>query len=228
MGRVAAGPDNQPSTCQRARSATAAASDRGAPLARAGPSRRQQRSWVSPCSVWAVTTTWVQARPHPPSRSTSSSARVRATKATASARSAGGSRSAATVTSGGTGSGRSSWGSSPRARRCTHCPAGPKRATTAPVGSAPTSPMVVRPRRSQVSSTSGSGTKAASAASGAGARNAAAVPGGTTRGRPRPARVAASRATRGPSATPTRTSRSGPAPAAAAAARWARASSPPK
>ncbi len=109
VGRAAADPLSQPSSCQRTRSATAAALN--------APSWRHNRSRCSPCSVSATINTRVQARPRSSRRSCSSSAKDLATNAAVSTRSAGGSSSATAWSSTGGGSVAGGRSSSPRASR---------------------------------------------------------------------------------------------------------------
>ncbi|PSK54424.1 hypothetical protein B0E53_07091 [Micromonospora sp. MH33] len=203
-------PESQPSSCQRTRSAMAAAVSR--------PSCRQTRCSSWPCAVTASMPSRVQASPCAASRSCSCSASVRAANAAASTRSIGSSLSAVTVRSAGgcrTASGR--W-SRPAASRWASAPSKPNRASTSPAGSAAKSPRVRTPSRRSRSVRVGR----PSASTGRPARNSGVPPGGTIR----PSR-AASPAAKTPSAMPTWLS-TAQVCATCSTIRSAAASSPPR
>ncbi len=93
VGRPRTGPDNQPSSCHRMRSAIAPAEN--------ASSERHSRTCSSPCSVSATIATRAQLTPRVRNVRMNSSANVRATNAAWSTRCTGGSSSIATSRSAG-------------------------------------------------------------------------------------------------------------------------------
>ena len=143
--------------------------------------RYQARSVRSPCSVSAVTTRRVHTRPSAASPATSSSARCLATNTSGSSSTTGSSKVCSTRRSGGGSAPPAGRSSRPAARRWAWRPAGPKRASTSPSGSAARSPRRARPRRANSPTSSGSTSPTTcSQATGSGARNAGVPPGATT------------------------------------------------
>ncbi len=186
VGRDAAEPVSQPSSCQRTRSAMeATCTARGSAAAprrddRAGGSCRHTRASISPCSVSTSIRRRVQARPSPSRRSTSSSASDLAAKAATSTLVTGGSSSAATPSSGGGRRLARGCSSRPVASRCARMPSGPKRAAMGARGRAARSPRVRRPRRISRSVSSGRSRTS----TGKGARKPSVSPEGTIQWRP--------------------------------------------
>ena len=221
----------QPSSCQRTRSASAAAVN---PCAWC-----QVRSWRSPCSVSTRTRQVVITIPRPATSAWRSSARCLAANTTGPLWSTAGSKGRWTVSSGGGARVPGGRSSRPAAAWWARKPSEPKRPRTSAAGRAASWARVRRPRRWNTPARSRSTSPtSASATTGKGARKAAAPPSGTTShpGSPRRAWAAAARAARvaanRPSATPTPggpVARTRPArtEVTASATSAAKASSPP-
>ena len=209
---------SQPSSCQRSRSAVAAAVS--------GAAHRQVRDSVAPRSVAAVMTSRVQARPASASRAWNRSASARAANAAVSTRSSGGSQSCSTTSSSGICRRDSPRSGRPSASRCARTPSAPNRVATLSGGSAANAPAVPMPSRisRSVSATRSGGQIAGSrdrSVMGRPAQNAADPPVGTM-----DARCAARTATSRSSATPTQHSTS--SASIASTIRSAAAASDPK
>ena len=208
------GAGGPPSSCQRTRSATAAADS--------SPSCRHRLLLSRPSAQVAVTCTRTQVSPRAARPSCSSPASALAANTTGSARGSGGSYSWTTDRSAGGGRVVSGRGSRPRASRCAPSPASPNLLATSRTGNAAKSPSVRRPSRfSSAARSWTAGSWTARMLTGWAARNLAAPPGGTAR----PSRAARS-AAKNPSATPTLLC--SPRSASAAVIRAASAVSPPK
>ena len=203
-----------PSSCQRTRSATAAADS--------SPSCRHRLLLSRPSAQVAVTCTRTQVSPRAARPSCSRPASALAANTTGSARGSGGSNSWTTDRSAGGGRVASGRESRPRASRCAPSPASPNLLATSRTGNAAKSPSVRRPSRfSRATRSWPAGFRAARTLTGWAARNLAAPPGGTAR----PSRAARS-AAKNPSATPILPS--SPRSASAAVILAVSAVSPPK
>ena len=212
-----AGAGGPPSSCQRTRSATAAADS--------SPSCRHRLLLSGPSAQVTVTCTRTQVSPRAARPSCSRPASALAANTTGSARGSGGSYSWTTDRSAGGGRVVSGRGSRPRASRCAPSPASPNLLATSRTGNAAKSPSVRRPSRfSSAIRSRAAGSRSARTLTGWAARNLAAPPGGTARPS-QPSRAARS-AAKNPSATPILPC--SPRSASAAVIRAASAVSPPK
>ena len=133
------GTGRQPSSCQRTRSATAAADS--------SPSCRQSLLLSRPSAQPALTCTRTQVSPRAARPSCNRPASALAANTTGSARGSGGSNRCATDRSAGGGRAASGRESRPRASRCAYSPASPNLLATSRTGSAAKSPSVPRPSR---------------------------------------------------------------------------------
>ena len=201
--------DCHPLSCQRTRSATAAADS--------SPSCRHRLLLSRPSAQPAVTCTRTQVSPRAARPSCNCAASVLAVNTTGSARGSGGSNRCATDRSAGGGQVASGREPRPRASRCAYSPGSPNLLATSWTGSAAKSPSVPSPSRLSSAARSWS----ARTLTGWAARNLAVPPGGTAV----PSRAASS-AANSPSATPVLLST--PRSASAAVIRAASVVSPPK
>ncbi|HWN01317.1 MAG TPA: hypothetical protein VNO54_30060 [Streptosporangiaceae bacterium] len=203
-----------PSSCQRTRSATAAADS--------SPSCRHRLLLSRPSAQVALTCTRTQVSPRAARASCSRPARALAANTTGSARGSGGSNSWPADRSAGGGRVASGRQSRPRASRWAPSPASPNLLATSRTGSAAKSPIVRKPSRTSSAARSWpAGPRPARTLTGWAARNRAVPPGGTVW----PSRAARS-AANSPSATPTLLC--SPRSASAAVILAASAVSPPK
>jgi len=179
-----------PSSCQRTRSATAAADS--------SPSCRQSLLLSRPSAQPAVTRTRTQVSPRAARPSCNCPASALAANTAGSARGSGGSNSRATDRSAGGGRVASGRESRPRASRCAYSPGSPNLLATSWTGSAAKSPSVRKPSRFSSAIRSWAARSwSARTLTGWAARNFAVPPGGTVV----PSRAASS-AANSPSATP--------------------------
>jgi hypothetical protein len=203
-----------PASCQRTRSATAAADS--------SPSCRHRLLLSRPSAQVALTCTRTQVSPRAARPSCSRPASALAANTTGSALGSGGSNSWVTDRSGGGGRVASGRKSRPRASRWAPSPASPNLLATSRTGSAAKSPSVRKPSRTSSAARSfPAGSRPARTLTGWAARNRTVPPGGTVW----PSRAARS-AANSPSATPVLLC--SPRSASAAVILAASAVSPPK